>query len=61
MRSSSVIDRTISEEGEEEDKTSTTISPGLQGQGGSRDRGSTFSIKINGHMREVQVPRNNDR
>lgn len=55
----SIIERTITEEMEEEDKISTNITPAPKGSGQastSRDRGATISIKINGHMRDVVVP-----
>ena len=57
---SSVIEKTIAEETDEEDRQSTNVGSGAKGSGGgapsNKERGGTISIKINGHMREVVIP-----
>ena len=58
LSKSSILERTIAEETDEEDKISTSISSGIRGSNptSTRDGGATVSIKINGHMRDVVVP-----
>jgi hypothetical protein len=60
LSNTSVIEKTIAEETDEEDRQSTNVSSGVRGSGGGapnkKERSGTISIKINGHMREVVIP-----